>query len=422
MAKISPVAGKYVIHATIHIDGVVDRPDIIGAVFGQTEGLLGAELELRELQRTGRIGRIEVNTESRNGKTAGQIIIPSSLDKTHTAIVAASLEIIERIGPCTSSLRVDRIEDIRILKRNQVVARAKELLRAMHDTTDDVLTDISHEVSDSVKVEDVVEYGPDKLSAGPDIDASAEVIIVEGRADVLALLKHGFTNVIAMNGTTSSPTILDLCAKKTVTLFVDGDRGGMLNVKELMSMAKVDYIAKAPDGKEVEELTSKEIHKALRAKIIPSQMKNELESKDSLRERISMPEFREVPRENPRERNGAPEFDRSKRREDPRRRFGRSPKATEGQLHRFSVILDEIASSGQISILDQNLEVLGKVPITDAVSTIETLEGVAYAVVVDGTLSADMGHAASKAKLSFLVGKASDIRQQDCRAGIVLIQ
>ena len=57
MGKISPVSAKYIVHSSINIDGVVDRPDVIGAIFGQTEGLLGADLELRELQRSGRIGR-----------------------------------------------------------------------------------------------------------------------------------------------------------------------------------------------------------------------------------------------------------------------------------------------------------------------------------------------------------------------------
>ena len=55
MGKISQVSSKYIIHANIDIEGVVDRPDVIGAIFGQTEGLLGADLELRELQKSGRI-------------------------------------------------------------------------------------------------------------------------------------------------------------------------------------------------------------------------------------------------------------------------------------------------------------------------------------------------------------------------------
>ena len=131
MGKISPVSSKYIINATIEIEGVVDKPDVIGAIFGQTEGLLGEDLELRELQRSGRIGRIEVNIDTRGGKSRGTIIIPSSLDKSETAIVGAALEIIQRIGPCNAKVRVQNIEDVRISKRSFVVERAKELLRVL---------------------------------------------------------------------------------------------------------------------------------------------------------------------------------------------------------------------------------------------------------------------------------------------------
>src|SRR3989338_5867946 len=133
MAKISPVSAKYIIHTAIEIEGVVDKPDVIGAIFGQTEGLLGTELELRELQRSGRIGRIEVNVDTRSGKTAGMIVIPSSLDKAETSIVGAALEIIQRIGPCNARLRVQNIEDVRVSKRKLVVERAKELLKTLMD-------------------------------------------------------------------------------------------------------------------------------------------------------------------------------------------------------------------------------------------------------------------------------------------------
>ena len=59
MAKISPVGAKYIVHTVISAEGVVEKPDVVGAIFGQTEGLLGNDLELRELQRSGRIGRIK---------------------------------------------------------------------------------------------------------------------------------------------------------------------------------------------------------------------------------------------------------------------------------------------------------------------------------------------------------------------------
>ncbi len=169
MGKISPVAAKYIVHSTINIDGVVDRPDVIGAVFGQTEGLLGADLELRELQRSGKIGRIEVNVEIRNGKTKGEIILPSSLDKSETAIVAAALEIIQRIGPCNAKITVNKIEDVRISKRQFVIDRAKELLRELTENTLPDSRDLADEVAFSVRVMEIKEYGKDRLPAVPQL-------------------------------------------------------------------------------------------------------------------------------------------------------------------------------------------------------------------------------------------------------------
>src|SRR3989344_4480268 len=273
MGKISPVSAKYIIHVKIDIDGVVDRPDIIGAIFGQTEGLLGEDLELRELQRSGRIGRIEVNTDTRSGKSQGMILLPSSLDKAETAIVAAALEIIQRIGPCTAKLHIEKIEDVRISKRQFVIERAKELLRTMIDETMPDSQELTEDVINSVRIMEVAEYGKDRLACGPGIDEAEELIVVEGRADVVNLLKHGFKNVIAMNGTNVPESIIELSKRKDILVFVDGDRGGDLIVKGMLAVAEVDFVAKAPDGMEVEELAKKEIHKALRGRVTAEQVK-----------------------------------------------------------------------------------------------------------------------------------------------------
>src|SRR3989338_8790917 len=272
MAKISPVGAKYIVHTVINAEGVVEKPDVVGAIFGQTEGLLGNDLELRELQRSGRIGRIEVNLEIRNGRTNGGIIIPSNLDKAETAVIAAALETIQRIGPCNSKVRVEKIEDVRISKRNFVIERAKELLKEL---TSSVLPDsqeITEVVEHSVRMMAAIEYGPDRLTAGPAIDESEEIILVEGRADVLNLLKHGIKNAIAVNGTSIPNTIRNLGSQKVLVAFVDGDRGGDLIIKGLIDAGvELDYVVKAPDGKEVEEITKKEIHKALRSRITVEQ-------------------------------------------------------------------------------------------------------------------------------------------------------
>lgn len=258
---------KYVIKAHLNANGLVEKPDVIGAIFGQTEGLLGDELDLRELQKSGRIGRIEVNLETRSGKTFGTIIIPSSLDRVETAIIAAAVETVDRIGPCEARITVETIEDTRMMKRQYVIERAKEILqRLIHEVLPESKT-LTERVREEVKSAELIEYGPEKLPAGPSVDESDHIIVVEGRADVLNLLKANIENVISLKGKDIPKTVIDLSKEKIITVFVDGDRGGDLIVKSLAEVADVDYVARAPDGKEVEELTRKEILACLRRKI-----------------------------------------------------------------------------------------------------------------------------------------------------------
>lgn len=113
MAKISPVSIKYTVHAKFSAHGSVEKPDVIGALFGQTEGLLGNDLEMRELQKEGKIGRIEVELKSEDGKTTGEIKIPSALDKAETALIGAAIETIDKIGPTEATIEVESIEDVR---------------------------------------------------------------------------------------------------------------------------------------------------------------------------------------------------------------------------------------------------------------------------------------------------------------------
>ncbi len=263
MAKISPVSIKYMIHANFSAEGALEKPDVIGAIFGQTEGLLGAELEMRELQKEGKIGRIEVELHKEGKKTVGSIKIPTALDQSETTLIAAAIETIERIGPCDSQIEVERIEDVRGSKRDYIVERAKKLMQEIHGTTDS--REISAEIKDSARIAGIKEYGENKLPCG-DISGK-ELIVVEGRADVLNLIRNGVNNVIGMNGTKLPDEIKELSKEKEITLFVDGDRGGKLIAQNVAENADVTYIASAPDGKEVEELTGKEILMNLRKKV-----------------------------------------------------------------------------------------------------------------------------------------------------------
>lgn len=433
MGKISPVSAKYIVHASISIEGVVDKPDVIGAIFGQTEGLLGSELELRELQRSGRIGRIEVDTETKSGKTRGSIIIPSSLDKAETAIVGAALEIIQRIGPCNAKIEVGKIEDVRISKRNFVIERAKELLRNMMDTIMPDSQELADEVAYSVRVMEIQEYGKSRLPAGPAVEESDEVIVVEGRADVINLLKHGFKNVIAINGTSVPEEIIDLGKRKVLTAFVDGDRGGTLIVQELMGITEIDFVTRAPDGKEVEEITKKEIHKALRSRVSAEQIKMEMGIKDSQpsdrqesrKPAIKQQQFQQEFKENPREQavketkeqfqpvRDAPKETREQRDQRENRELAR-PKAqiTENEKHVFNDMLEDLIGTRGAYILDDKLNILGKVPISELQTTLKSLNTGVHAVIFDGIIDRELLTAAEKSNVSYLVAMDNKVKNK----------
>ncbi|POG55699.1 DNA primase DnaG [Haloferax marisrubri] len=256
---------KYLIHASISADGVVERSDVVGAIFGQTEGLLGDELDLRDLQQSSKVGRIDVQIDSENGHSFGQMTIASSLDKAETAILAASLETLTRVGPCQAVIEVTNIEDVREAKRRMVVERAKELLTESFDDTVMTSTEILEEVKESVRVEDITEY--QGLPAGPRVADSDAIIVVEGRADVLTLLRYGIKNAVAVEGTNVPDAVAGLTQERTVTAFLDGDRGGELILRELSQVGDVDYVAFAPDGRSVEDLDRASVVRALRNKV-----------------------------------------------------------------------------------------------------------------------------------------------------------
>ena len=277
----SPDTTKYLIHLTLQAEGVVEKPDVVGAIFGQTEGLLGEDLDLRDLQRTGRVGRIDVQISSKKGETRGDIYISSSLDRAETAILAASLETIDRVGPCVAHVAVESIEDIRVTKRRRIVERAKELLLDHFDERSIDSYELLDEVREAIRIEKIESIGEDRIPAGPNVVDSDAIIIVEGRADVINLLKYGIKNAVAVEGTNVPETIVELSDKKTATAFFDGDRGGELILRELLQIADVDYVAFSPRGKSVEDMTRKEIIKALRNKIPVEYVRDQYNAADS---------------------------------------------------------------------------------------------------------------------------------------------
>ncbi|MEA3202734.1 MAG: primase [Thermoplasmata archaeon] len=273
---VDPSTTKYLIRATVQADGVVEKPDIIGAVFGQTEGLLGNELDLRDLQKSARIGRVEVDIETRNGKTNGTILLPSALDKVESAILAAGLETIDRIGPAKAIIKVVSIEDTREARRKSVVDRAKELLSTINEGSGQDSSKIADEVRSAVQVAEVTKFRNTKLPAGPNVDSSDSVILVEGRNDVINLLKCGIKNAVAVEGTNIPDEIKDLSKEKTTIVFVDGDRGGELIAKEILQTCEVDFVARAPPTREVEELPHKLVMKCLKNKVTAEQFTSQM--------------------------------------------------------------------------------------------------------------------------------------------------
>jgi len=279
---------KYMIKAKIEVDGVVEKPDIIGAIFGQTEGLFGPDFDLRELQEKGRIGRILVEIRRHGNRIVGEITIPSNLDRYETALLAAMIEQVDKVGPHNARIHVSSIIDVRQEKIRKIIERAKDILTQWLRERPIDMKEVLNELIQVTRMAEVIYYGPERLPAGPDVDRSDTVIIVEGRADVVNLLRYGYRNVIALGGATGKvpETIIKLASRKKAIAFMDGDRAGDMILKELLRVADIDYVAKAPPGKEVEELTGKEIVKALKNLIPAKQYLQSLLEREKLPEKL----------------------------------------------------------------------------------------------------------------------------------------
>lgn len=350
---------KYLIKGRIEASGVVERPDVVGAIFGQTEGLLGKDLDLRELLKSGRVGRIKVDLKTEQGKTTGTILIPSSLDRVETAIIAAALETIERIGPCEAKITIEEIRDLRDKKRRYVMERAKEILQKFEELTPET-QEITEMVKETIKEEDISEY--EGLPAGPALLESDAMIIVEGRADVLNLLRAGIKNTIAVEGTNVPKAVADLSKTKITTTFLDNDRGGDLILKELLQVAKIDFVARPPPWKSVEELTRKEILKALKDKVPAEQI--------LAKERIA--EHRE----------------------------------SRNEIAQIKRKMDELQNTVKGVLLDEDLNPIVELPVAELKVALEKQRGV-KAVVFDGVITQELVDAAIVAGAKYIAGARS---------------
>jgi len=256
--------------------------------------------------------------------------------------------------------------------------------------------------------------------------------------------------------------VLD-AAKKTSTVFVDGDRGGDLIIRELLGTAEIDFVSKAPDGKEVEEITKKEIHKALRGRVTAEQCKLDLGIDDTgaLKEdhagntrmqsnyRVPQKKFEQNDVREQRDnrdtrdmrdsREGRETKDQSRTsRMTPRQSntpfnsqgsnsgsnggtngspVSSSPaprrdrKLSPDEVKIFKATLEDLFGTKGACIFDQKLNVLGKVPLSELSSTIKSLNGGVYALALDGVADIELVRTAEKLGVTYIVAPGSKIKE-----------
>ncbi len=394
---------KYLVKARVEIDGIVEKHDIIGAIFGQTEGLFGEQFDLRQLQDKGRIGRIIVTTRVQGGKTIGELTLPSNLDRLETALIAAMIESVDRVGPYKAKIEVIDVIDMRLEKIKKIVNRAIEILQHWTRERSPDIREILKEIQEALKVPQPQKYGPEGLPAGPDVDKSDTIILVEGRADVINLLRYGIKNVIALGGARKIPeTIKQLARKKKIIAFLDGDHGGDLILKELLRTIPIDYIARAPPGREVEELTGKEIKEQLKQAVPVKQYLENLAKHGSkeaeyllqVQEKLHK-EYR-APRISPAEKKPV---------EKPAPQPPKPVYKEEVVSLPPGIVADIKSLYGTLEAIlyDSEWNKIKRVPVRDLIKELDENENI-YAVVFDGIITQRLLDKASEKKVKILIG------------------
>lgn len=417
--NIDPSTTKYLIRASIVAEGIVEKPDVVGAIFGQTEGLLGNELDLRDMQKSGRIGRIEVEIGQNKGKSEGEITIPSSLDQVETVILASALETIDRVGPCRANIEITKVEDVRLSKKKKIVERAKILLATLMAESNHSGESLTASVRQSVQVEEVIHYGKDKCPAGPNVPTSDAIIIVEGRADVLNLLKHGIKNAIAVEGTNIPQTIQDLSKERVVTAFVDGDRGGELILRELLQVAEVDFVARAPQTREVEDLTQKQIMKGLRNKI-PAEQFVEMYGLEGIEMPLATAKENEKRLANIQATKSAKDkLSRAPNKrghttmERPSKEEGKRTKILSEQQLKYKNILDSLSGSSKAQMLNPRDSVVDETPVRNLAENLKKTSNNIKTLVFDGIITQRLVDIAAEKGISTIVGsKLGNVSKQ----------
>lgn len=389
---------KYHVKLKFEVDGLVEKADIIGAIFGQTEGLLGPEMNLNELQKVSKVGRIEVNVDTKSNMAKGDAIIPMSTDISTAALIAAAIESIDKVGPFQAKFVLSGIDDIRAIKKKVIVDRAKKIVQEWATKTISEGEEMLKDVYDASKPGKLTTFGKAQLACGTGVFDSDWIILVEGRADVINLLRAGFDNAIAIEGAKIDETIIKLTEGKKVIAFLDGDRAGDLILKELHGVVNIDKVLRAPSGREVEECTPLEIAEILREGMQFAGA-NMQEARATARQ-LQYPERRQNHKKDRQEHTMEEEGETRGSSAEP----GTTMLEDNAEiLSAVKAVYPQINETLEAIVLDGSMKILLKVPVSDVVKKLDRTEG-AKMLVLDGIVTQRLVDAADKVGIEYIVG------------------
>lgn len=378
---------KYHVKLKFEVDGIVEKADIIGAIFGQTEGLLGPEMNLNELQKVSKVGRIEVNVDTKSNTTKGDALLPMSTDISTAALISAAIESIDKVGPFQGKFLLVGIDDIRAIKKKVIVDRAKKIIQEWATKTISEGEEMLRDVYDASKPGKLTTFGKAQLACGTGVFESPVIILVEGRADVINLLRAGFDNSIAIEGAKIDETVVNLTSGKKVIAFLDGDRAADLILKELQGLVKIDKVLRAPTGKEVEECTPLEITEILKDVIEPAgeEFEAPVQHQKAVKKTKSYENNNSVYQE-------PSNLNNSEKTND-------DPQITSA----VKDVYPQINETLEAMILDNSMQVLLKVPVSEIIKRLDSLEGARF-LVMDGIITQRLIDAAYRAGIEYVVG------------------
>ena len=377
---------KYHVKLKFEVDGIVEKADIIGAIFGQTEGLLGPEMNLNELQKVSKVGRIEVNADTKSNTTKGDALLPMSTDISTAALISAAIESIDKVGPFQGKFLLVGIDDIRAIKKKVIVDRAKKIIQEWATKTISEGEEMLRDVYDASKPGKLTTFGKAQLACGTGVFDSPYIILVEGRADVINLLRAGFDNSIAIEGAKIDETIVNLTSGKKVIAFLDGDRAADLILKELQGLVKIDKVLRAPAGKEVEECTPLEISEILKEIVQPTVQQYDV----PIQHHKSIKKSKNNDSDNLAYQDST--FNNGKKTED-------DPQITIA----IKEVYPQINETLEAMLLDNSMHVLLKIPVSEIIKRLDSLEGARF-LVMDGIITQRLIDAAYKAGIEYVVG------------------